>query len=101
MARMPRKPCLVDADPEVKQEILDCRHAVRQEIGEFLYSLQFDPLPEGRVEKARGAFYKQLPCGIFVVWEIVGDLLDIALHGPDEKTLVRIIGVGWEVPPAP
>jgi hypothetical protein len=48
----------------------------------------------------KGAFYLQLPCGIFVGWEIVGDLFHLVLHGPDDTCLVRILGVGWESPVA-
>jgi len=92
---MSRKLCRVDASTEVKQEILDCSGQVFQEVGAFLESLQSDPLPEGRQERGRGAFGIKLHCGIFVAWEIVGDLLHLTLEGPDETILVRILGVGW------
>jgi hypothetical protein len=90
------KPCRIDADAAVKQEILSCRKEVRQEIGAFLEKLQWDPLPAGRSAKGANSFYMQLPCGIFVVWEVIGNLLHIALHGSSDATLVRILGVGWE-----
>lgn len=96
MARMIRPICKIDAATEVKKEILECSAAVRQEIGDFLESLQEDPLPAGRGRKPDGTFYLQLPCGVFVGWEIAGDFLHLVLHGPDESILVRILGIGWE-----
>jgi len=90
------KPCRIDADAAVKQEILNCRDEVRQQIGQFLETLQWDPLPAGRRTKGKKSFYIQLPCGIFVAWEVIGDLLHIVLHGPGESVLVRILGVGWD-----
>ncbi len=91
-------PCQIDADAAVEEEILNCREEVRQQIGEFLDGLQWNPLPEGRNAKSKDSFYIQLPCGIFVGWQVIGDLLHIALHGPDDSMLVRILGVGWERP---
>jgi hypothetical protein len=88
--------CQIDADAAVEEEILNCRQDVRQQIGEFLEELQWNPLPAGRKAKTENSFYIQLPCGIFVGWEVIGDLLHIALHGPDENALVRILGIGWE-----
>jgi hypothetical protein len=95
MIRMSRKLCTIDASTEVKQDILDCGDEVRRQVGEFLESLQWDPLPKGRQPRGEGAFGIQLRCGIFVAWEIIGDLLHLALKGPDETILVRILGVGW------
>ena len=93
--------CRMDADTAVKRDILECSAEVRQEIGEFLESLQGNPLPIGRKPMGKERFYIQLPCGIFVGWEIVGDLLHAVLHGPDDTILVRILGVGWASPAAP
>jgi len=93
--------CRMDADTEVKRQILECSDAVRREIGEFLESLQSDPLPAGRKTKDKGAFYIQLPCGVFVIWEVIGDLLHIVLRGPDDTILIRILDVGWQSPTAP
>ncbi|MGA9060952.1 MAG: hypothetical protein WB341_04705 [Terracidiphilus sp.] len=93
---MTRKVCKIDAAPEVEQEILDCSVEVRQQIGDFLVRLQENPLPKGRQENDKGAYSFQLPCGIFVGWEIIGDPLHLVFRGPDETILVRILGVGWE-----
>jgi hypothetical protein len=101
MAGMARNQCLIDADSAVKRNILECSAEVRQEIGGFLERLQGDLLPKERKPMGKGAFYIQLPCGIFVGWEIIGDLLHAVLHGPDDAILVRIVGVGWESPTAP
>jgi hypothetical protein len=95
---MARKQCKIDAEADVKRDILECSAEVREEIGGFLESLQGDPLPRERSPMGTGAFYLQLPCGVFVGWEIVGDLLHLVLHGPDETYLVRILGVGWDPP---
>jgi len=100
MAGMARDLCLIDADSAVKRDILECSAEVRREIGGFLESLQGDPLPRERKPMGKGAFYLQLPCGIFVGWEIVGDLFHLVLHGPDDTCLVRVLGVGWESPVA-
>jgi hypothetical protein len=94
MARMAGKQCRIDADISVKREILDRSGEDRREIGEFLERLQVNPLPAGIQQTEKGAYSFRLPCGIFVVWEIVGDLLHLALHGPDESILVRILGAG-------
>jgi hypothetical protein len=101
MAGMAAKLCLIDADTAVKRDILECSEEVRREIGEFLERLQCDPLLPERKEKNESTFYVQLPCGVFVVWEIVGDLLHLVLHGADDTILVRIVGVVWESPTAP
>jgi len=101
MAGMAGKLCLIDADTTVKRDILECSPEVRREIGEFLERLQCDPLPPERKEQNKSTFYVQLPCGVFVVWEIVGDLLHLVLRGPDDTILVRIVGVVWETPSAP
>lgn len=101
MAGMARNLCRIDADTDVKREILACSDKVRHQIGEFLESLQQDPLPAQRRPKDEGAFYIQLSCGVFILWEVVGDLLHLVYHGPDESILVRILAVGWESPAAP
>jgi len=89
-------PCQIDADPSVEEEILNCREDVIQQIGEFLERLQWNPLPVGRKAKSGNSFYMQLPCGVFVAWEIIGDPLHLVFHGPGDNIMVRILGVGWE-----
>ena len=101
MAGMAGKLCLIDADTTVKRDILECSPEVRREIGDFLEHLQADPLPLDRKPMNKGAFYIQLPCGIYIGWEIVGDPLHLVFRGPDDTILVRIVGVGWETPAAP
>ena len=97
-----RMPCKLEVAIEVRQDILDCEAAGRRGIGEFLIALQEDPLPEVRNQlgyaKYGSAFYAQLPCGFYVSWEIIGDLLHMATTGQTKEILVRILGVA-RVPP--
>jgi hypothetical protein len=89
--------CKVDVDTAVKADILDCGRGVRRQIGEFLLQLQDDPLPEGRVNMD-GAFFYLLPCGFFVSWEVLGDVMKFALSGDRNRISDRILGVGRESP---
>jgi hypothetical protein len=94
---IPRMSSRVQVDHELQEEILDLDANARREIGDFLLSLQEDPLPRERQALSRristAAYYVQLPCGFYVSWEIVGNLLPLALTGKVEGLLVRILGV--------
>ena len=89
--------CRVQVDRELQEEILDFDESARRQVGDFLLALQNDPLPKERQALARGidasVYFVQLPCGFYVSWEIVGNLLRLALTGKAEELLVRILGV--------
>jgi hypothetical protein len=89
--------CQLDVATEVKQDILDCNAGARRQIGDFLLGLQENPLPKNRRHLGRAkndsAFYVQLPCGFYVSWEIIGNMMHLALTGETEGILVRILGV--------
>jgi hypothetical protein len=82
--------------------ILDLDATARFQIGAFLVALQHDPLPAERQALARKtnvpAFFVQLPCGFHVTWEIVGNLLPLALTGKATGLLVRILGIDRDRP---
>ena len=90
-------PCRVEVDHELKEAILDLDATARRQIGDFLVALQEDPLPGKRQSLTRKtsvpAFFVQLPCGFYVSWEIVGNMLRLALTGKAEGLLVRVLGV--------
>jgi hypothetical protein len=92
----------VQVDHELQEEILDLDAYARRQIGDFLLSLQDDPLPQDRQPLARKinvpAYFVQLPCGSYVSWEIVGDLLPLVLTGKTKALLVRILGVNRDRP---
>jgi len=90
--------CKVDVDTAVKTDILDCGPVARRQIGKFLLELQDNPLPKNRREMDRSAFYYRLRCGYYVVWEVLGDLMKLALTGDTKQIAVRILGVGREPP---
>jgi hypothetical protein len=90
--------CLLSIATEVKEDILDCDEHVRREIGDFLLTLQANPLPQVRQEMLKNAFFVQLPCGFYVSWEIIGDPLHLVLTGDKKGITVRILGVS-RVPP--
>jgi hypothetical protein len=89
--------CQLDVATELKQDILACNAAARRQIGDFLMALQENPLPADRHKLGRAkddfAFYVQLPCGFYVSWEIIGDLMHLVLTGETRGLLVRILGV--------
>ncbi len=89
-------PCKLEIASEVQQDILDCDAAAHRQIGDFLLELQDNPLPQARLTD--GSFYIQLPCGFYLSWEIIGDLMRFALSGKTKGLLVRILGVA-RVPP--
>jgi hypothetical protein len=95
-------PSRVKVDHELQEEILDLDAYSRRQIGDFLVALQDDPLPQDRQALARKigvpAYFVQLPCGFYVSWEIVGDLLPLALTGKTKALLVRILGVNRDRP---
>jgi len=91
-------PCQVDVDTAVKSDILDCDAEARRQIGDFLLLLQKNPLPEKRHPMSGASFYAPLPCGYFVSWEILGDVLAFALTGSTKGCMVRILGVGRKTP---
>jgi hypothetical protein len=97
-----RIPSRVQVDHELQEEILDLDAYARRQIGDFLLALQDDPLPQDRQALARKisipAYFVQLPCGFYVSWEIVGDLLPLALTGKTKALLVRILGVNRDRP---
>jgi hypothetical protein len=99
---MRRMPCKVHVDREQQEVILDLDAIARRQIGGFLVALQQDPLPEDRQDLARKtsvpAYFVQLPCGFHVTWEIVGDMLSLALTGKTTGLLVRILGVDRDAP---
>lgn len=99
---MRRMTCRVQVDRGQQEVILDLDSIARRQIGEFLLRLQQDPLPEARQDLARKtshpAFFVQLPCGFHVTWEIVGNLLALALTGKTDGLLVRILGVDRDRP---
>ncbi len=95
---IPHMSCELDVATEVKQDILDCNQAARRQIGGFLLTLQKNPLPRNRQGMGDGAFYLQLPCGFYVSWEVLGDMLRLALTGDGNGIVVRILGVGREPP---
>lgn len=90
--------CMLDVDIGLKQDILDCNAEVRRQLGDFLLALQQNPLPGNRCPLGSAtqdsAFYVPLPCGFFVSWEIIGNLMHLALTGETDGLLVRILGVG-------
>lgn len=86
-------PCKLDVDPQVEQDILDCDRKARLEIGDFLLALQDNPLPDTRHSMGGPVFYAQLPCGFYVSWEIIGDVLHYALTGDLRGLLIRVLGV--------
>lgn len=92
-----RMSCKLDVDTEVKRDILDCDADARREIGDFLLALERNPLPIGRrkLERAKNdaTFYVELPCGVYVSWEIIGNQMHLALIGKSDGLLVRILGV--------
>jgi mRNA-degrading endonuclease RelE of RelBE toxin-antitoxin system len=89
--------CRVQVDHELQEEILDFDAYARRQIGDFLLALQDDPLPKERQALARRinapAYFVRLPCGFYVSWEIVGNMLRLALTGKAEGLLVRVLGV--------
>jgi hypothetical protein len=97
-----RMPCRVQVDHELQEGILDLDATARRQIGDFLLALQEDPLPRERQPLARKtttpAYFIQLPCGFHVSWEIVGNLLPLALTGKAKGLLVRILGVDRDTP---
>jgi hypothetical protein len=93
-----RVPCKLEIASEVQQDILDCDAAARRQIGDFLLELQDNPLSKDRRALSDGSFYIQLPCGFYLSWEIIGDLMRFALSGKTKGLLVRILGVA-RVPP--
>lgn len=97
-----RMPCKLEVDAALKQDILDCDDRARREIGEFLLALQENPLPADRLllggAPDESAFYVELPCGFYISWEIIGNLLHLALRGETDGLVVRILGVAL-VPP--
>lgn len=99
---MRRMPCKVQVDREQQEVILDLDETSRRQIGDFLLELQEDPLPKERQNLARKtnvpAFFVQLPCGFHVTWQIVGDMLSLALTGKTDGLLVRILGVDRDRP---
>ena len=90
--------CEIDVATELKQDILNLDRPTRRQIRAFLFAVQENPLLEGRKEMGRAAFYIQLPCGIYVSWEIFGDILRMALTGETKGILVRILGVSDVAP---
>jgi hypothetical protein len=92
----------VQVDHGLQEEILDLDANARREIGDFLLSLQKDPLPRERQALSRkigtAVYYVQLPCGFYVSWEVVGNMLPLALTGKVEGLLVRILGVDRDRP---
>jgi len=98
---MRRMPCRVQVDRELQEVILDLDATSRRQIGDFLLGLQEDPLPEERqllIRITNVAYFVQLPCGFYVSWEIVGDMLSLALTGKTNGLLVRILGVVRDAP---
>lgn len=97
-----RMSCRVQVDHELQEEILDLDANARREIGDFLLGLQDDPLPRGRRALTRKtsapAYFVQLQCGFYVSWEIVGNVLPLALTGKAKGIVVRILGVDRERP---
>jgi hypothetical protein len=97
-----RMPLRVQVDNQLQEEILDLDANARRQIGDFLLALQEDPLPSERQALARKisaqAYFVQLPCGFYVSWEIVGNLLHLALTGNAKGLLVRILGVDRDPP---
>ena len=94
-------PCSIKVDRRVKRDVLDIVAGNPQawaEIDLFLRALPSDPLPRNRKEFAPAAFYVQLPCGVYVAWEIVGDMVRLATLGPSKDILVRVLGVGRQKP---
>jgi hypothetical protein len=91
--------CRVDVDTAVKFDILGCSADARRQIGSFLQGLQENPLPAGRREMRAAAFYAQLPCGYYVSWEIIGNLMHHVSTGETGGLLIRILGVA-RMPPA-
>jgi hypothetical protein len=95
-------PCKVQVDHELEEEILDLDGYTRQQIGDFLVALQNDPLLQERHALADQldppAYFVQLQCGFYVSWEIIGDLLSMALTGKTKAVLVRILGVNRQRP---
>jgi hypothetical protein len=91
-------PCRLHVTTAIKRDILDCNPEALQQIGDFLIALQEDPLPKNRQEMGDSEFYFLLPSGFYVSWEIVGNLMRLALTGETEGLLVRILGVA-RVPP--
>ncbi|MGD0628338.1 MAG: hypothetical protein ABR987_03240 [Terracidiphilus sp.] len=87
--------CEIDVATELKQDILDLDRPTRRQIRAFLLALQENPLLEGRKEMGDAAFYIQLPCGVYISWEIVGniDILKMVLTGKTKGMVVRILGV--------
>ena len=83
---------------DIQNDILDCDEEAFDQIRTFLYELQDDPLPMGRQRLRDSVFYVKLPCGYFVGWEIVGDVLKMALTQDVNGITVRIVGVGRRKP---
>jgi hypothetical protein len=91
-------PCKISVATEVKSDILDCDETAREQIRAFLLGLQQDPLPRGRRSLGKSAFFEQLPCGYFVAWEVLGDVLKMALTGDMTGITVHVLGVGRRRP---
>jgi hypothetical protein len=91
-------PCKVRVDTAIKARILDCDDTALNQIRDFLYELQDNPLPAGRQPLDENTFYCQLPCGYFVSWEIEGDVLKMALTQNVRGIIVSILGVGRTKP---
>jgi hypothetical protein len=85
--------CQIQIDSGVQRDILDLRPDARREVGEFLLRLQDDPLPAGHSEMSAGAFYQKLPCGYWISWEVLGDLMGLALKGATQGLTVRVLGI--------
>jgi hypothetical protein len=94
-------PCSIKVDRRAKRDALDIvagNPLAWAEIDLFLRALPSDPLPRNRREFAPAAFFVQLPCGVYVAWEIIGDMVRLVTLGPSHVILVRVLGVGRQKP---
>jgi hypothetical protein len=90
-------PCDVLVADELQQDIMDCSEEACNQFAAFTRALQQNPLPltRQRLTRKRGTenrFYVQLPCGYFLSWEVLGDILRFTTTGNTRGIVVRILG---------
>ena len=86
-------PCSLTVDRDAKRDALDIvadNPEAWQQINDLLLALPGDPRPVGCTRLDDTSFFVRLPCGVFIAWEIMGDMLKLATEGCSPDILVRV-----------
>jgi hypothetical protein len=98
-------PCVLKVDRRLKQDILNQPAHIQLQIGTDLLALQTDPLPADRQDlDGPYGYVHQLPCGVYVSWELLGndtDILHLILTGICHNVTVRILAACTDSPAKP